>query len=47
MFANAIAHFFQMDNDTWKRHANPWCFWTRLTVIPLLFLAIWSRVWLG
>jgi len=47
MFANAIANFFHMDNDTWKGHANPWCFWTRLTVIPLLFLAIWSRVWLG
>ena len=28
-------------------HANPWSFWTRFTVLPLLILAIWSRVWLG
>jgi len=47
MLANAIATLFHMDNKTWAGHANPWCFWTRLTVIPLLFLAIWSRVWLG
>lgn len=47
MFANAIATLFRMDDDTWQGHANPWCFGTRLTVIPLLFLAIWSRVWLG
>ncbi|MEB3211284.1 MAG: DUF6653 family protein [Leptolyngbyaceae bacterium] len=47
MFAKAIATFFQMDDTTWSGHANPWCFWTRLTVLPLLFLAIWSRVWLG
>jgi hypothetical protein len=47
MFAKAIASFFQMNDDIWKGHAHPWCFWTRLTVMPLLFLAIWSRVWLG
>jgi len=47
MFANPIATLFRMDDHTWQGHANPWCFWTRLTVIPLLFLAIWSRVWLG
>lgn len=47
MFANAIANTFRMDDKTWRGHANPWCFWTRLTVAPLLFLTIWSRVWLG
>ncbi len=47
MFANAIATLFRMDDHTWQGHANPWCFWTRLTVAPLLLLAIWSRVWLG
>ncbi|HEY9814950.1 MAG TPA: DUF6653 family protein [Candidatus Obscuribacterales bacterium] len=47
MFANAIATLFRMDDQTWQGHANPWCFWTRLTVVPLLFLTIWSRVWLG
>ncbi len=47
MFAQYIARLFSMDDATWKRHANPRCFWTRLSVLPLLFLAIWSRVWLG
>ncbi|PSN12127.1 hypothetical protein C7271_23845 [filamentous cyanobacterium CCP5] len=47
MFANAIANLFHMDNQTWAGHAHPRCFWTRLTVMPLLVLAIWSRVWLG
>ena len=36
-----------MDDAAWKRHANPWSFWTRVIVLPLLALAIWSRVWLG
>lgn len=37
-----------MDDATWRRHANPVSVWTRmLTTLPLLVLAIWSRVWLG
>jgi hypothetical protein len=37
-----------MDDRVWLRHANPWSVWTRiLTPLPLLALAIWSRVWLG
>nr|WP_218133241.1 DUF6653 family protein [Methanofollis tationis] len=36
-----------MDEETWARHANPWSVWTRNTVLPLLILAFWSRVWLG
>lgn len=37
-----------MDDRTWRRHANPWSVWTRMiTPLPLLALAIWSRVWLG
>lgn len=37
-----------MDDAIWLRHANPWSVWTRmLTALPLLVLAIWSRVWLG
>ncbi|TDD21601.1 DUF6653 family protein [Nonomuraea diastatica] len=38
---------FQMSDETWKRHANPWSVWTRFAAIPLMFAAIWSRVWLG
>lgn len=36
-----------MDDATWARHANPWSFWTRFSALPLLALAIWSRVWIG
>lgn len=43
-----IARVFAMSEDVWRRHANPWSGWTRAgTGIPLLALAIWSRVWLG
>jgi len=41
-----IASIFQMDDETWRRHANPWSVWTRNSVPPLLILALWSRVWL-
>ena len=36
-----------MTEATWMRHANPLSVWTRFTCLPLLILAIWSRVWLG
>lgn len=36
-----------MDHESWTRHSNPWSGWSRLSVLPLLSLAIWSRVWLG
>ncbi len=36
-----------MDDATWERHANPWSGWSRITILPLLCLAIMSRVWVG
>lgn len=43
-----IATAFKMSDNVWLRHANPWSGWTRFaTVLPLLILSIWSRVWLG
>jgi hypothetical protein len=36
-----------MDDAAWARHANPWSFWTRVPILPLLALAIWSRTWIG
>lgn len=36
-----------MDDATWARHSNPWSGWTRVSILPLLVLAVWSRVWLG
>ena len=37
----------KMDDATWARHSNPWSVWTRFSCLPLIVLAIWSRVWLG
>jgi hypothetical protein len=43
----AMADAMGMDEATWLRHANPWSVWSRFTILPLLALAIWARVWLG
>lgn len=36
-----------MDDAIWARHGNPWSVVTRVTVLSLIALAIWSRLWLG
>ncbi len=44
----AAARAFAMDEAAWRRHANPWSGWTRVFGgLPLICLAIWSRVWIG
>jgi len=42
-----IANLFKMDDKTWRRHANPWSVFTRTSALPLIVLAVWSRVWFG
>jgi hypothetical protein len=42
-----IANKFKLDDKTWMKHANPWSVYTRTSALPLLIIAIWSRVWLG
>jgi len=42
-----IAKTFALDDATWLRHANPWSVILRFTVLPILILAFWSRLWLG
>ncbi len=42
-----IARAFSMSDEVWERHANPLSVWTRYSVLPILVLAFWSRVWLG
>ena len=43
-----VARAFRLDDAGWARHANPYSGWTRVvTVLPLLAVAIWSRVWWG
>jgi hypothetical protein len=46
-FERKVAQLFQMSEEAWARHANPWSVWTRFTALPLLILAFWSRVWIG
>ncbi|ASR37641.1 hypothetical protein BAY61_24515 [Prauserella marina] len=45
--AKSVAGLFRMNDDAWKRHANPWSVWTRFAAIPAMLLAIWSRTWIG
>lgn len=42
-----IASTFQMTDEAWRRHANPWSVYTRFAAIPAMILAIWSRAWVG
>ena len=42
-----IARLFRLTTDNWLRHANPWSVRTRYSVLPLIILAFWSRVWIG
>jgi hypothetical protein len=42
-----IAGAFALDDETWLCHANPWSVGLRNTVLPILVLAFWSRLWFG
>jgi hypothetical protein len=46
-FDRLAAQLFAMDEASWARHANPWSVWTRVAILPLLALAVWSRVCIG
>jgi Family of unknown function (DUF6653) len=43
----SIGFLFKMDNAAWFHHANPWSVILRFTVLPVLIVAFWSRLWLG
>jgi len=47
MSAQATSRLFGMDDQVWLRHANPLSGWSRYTVLPLFFAAVWSRAWIG
>jgi len=36
-----------MKEELWVRHSNPWSLWTRDTVLPIIILSGWSRLWLS
>jgi len=42
-----ISKLFKLTDDNWMKHANPWSVWTRYSVLPIIVLAFWSRIWLG
>lgn len=42
-----IASLFKLTDDNWMKHANPWSVWTRYSVLPVIVIAFWSRVWIG
>ena len=47
MIAHKLERLMAMDDSAWARHANPWSGWTRMPILPLLALSVWSRVWIG
>ena len=36
-----------MDEASWAKHANPLSVYSRMSILPLMTLAVISRVWLG
>lgn len=42
-----ISRLFAFDEEIWRKHANPWSVFLRNTVLPLLVIACWSRIWIG
>lgn len=42
-----VARLFRLNDENWMKHANPWSVWTRYSVLPLIVLAFWSRIWIG
>ncbi len=47
MTATTVPRLFGLEGEAWMRHANPASVWTRFAALPLLALALWSRVWIG
>jgi len=44
---NIIARVFNLTEENWLRHANPWSVWTRYSVLPLIVFTFWTRIWIG
>jgi len=42
-----VAGLFNLTDENWMKHANPWSVWTRYSVLPMIVLAFWSRIWIG
>lgn len=46
IFARAEA-LMGMNDEAWARHASPWSVYSRFAILPLIALAVWSRIWIG
>lgn len=42
-----IASLFNLTDENWEKHSNPWSVWTRYSVLPVIVFAFWSRMWIG
>lgn len=42
-----LARVFGLNDKRWLRHANPVSVYSRYTVLPLIMISVWSRVWIG
>jgi hypothetical protein len=43
----AMTKTFELNDEGWRRHANPWSVYTRIPIPAMLALAVWSREWIG
>lgn len=46
-FEKKIAKVFNLNDENWMKHANPWSVYTRYTVLPIIILAFWARIWIA
>ena len=42
-----VAKVFNLTDENWMKHSNPWSVWTRYSVLPIIVVAFWSRIWIG
>ena len=42
-----IAKLFRMDEKARRRHSNLWSGYSRFSMVTLIGLVFWGRVWLG
>lgn len=42
-----IADLFNLTDENWMKHANPWSVWARYSVLPLIVIVFWSRLLIG
>lgn len=42
-----IAEVFNLTDENWMKHSNPWSVWTRYSVLPVIIFAFWARIWIG